>query len=265
MLKKHFRRERVRKRILSNPLAGRIENFVVYLDQRGHSNFTIQSYTQVAEHFGRWTESARIANVSRNGIADFIRNHLPVCSCEKPAPRDVKIVRAALRHLLRASELPVAEEFDSVDQPTRLLNQFDRYLQRNAGLAESTRRYRMRYARELLAGFCADGEVDFESLTPKGVMDFIVSFASRCNRPSTQVAAVSIRSFLRFLQFEGLCNAALVQSVPRIPQWRLSGIPSTMQDDQVRCFLNSFNRSTATGRRDYAMALCMVELGLRVA
>jgi site-specific recombinase XerD len=50
-----------------------------------------------------------------------------------------------------------------------------------------------------------------------------------------------------------------------MPQWRLSGIPTTMQDDQVVCFLQSFDRSTVTGRRDYAMALCMVELGLRVS
>lgn len=265
MLKKYFRRERVRERILSNPLAGRIESFIGYLDRRGHSEFTIQSYVKVAEHFGRWVKSANGTKVSRNGMDEFIRNHLPVCSCDKPAPRDVKTVRAALKHLLRSAELSLAKDLDSAERFTQVLNQFARYLQRNAGLAESTSRYRIRYAREFLASFCADGEIDFGSLTPKVVMNFVVSTASRCSRPSAQVAAVSIRSFLRFLQFSGFCSAALVQSVPRIPQWSLSGVPSTMQDEQVLRFLNCFNRSTATGRRDYAMALCMVELGLRVS
>ena len=265
MLKKHFRRQRVRERILSNPLANRIESLVGYLDRRGHSDFTIQSYVQIAEHFGRWAESANGTRVSRNGLDDFIRDHLPVCSCDKPAPRNVKTVRAALRHLLRVAELPVVEDLDSADRFAHVLNQFARYLQRNAGLAESTWRYRIRYAREFLASFFADGEIDFGLLTPKGVMDFVVSIASRCSRPSAQVAAVSIRSFLRFLQFSDFCNAVLVQSVPRIPQWRLSGVPSTMQDGQVHRFLSCFNQSTATGRRDYAMAVCMVELGLRVS
>jgi integrase/recombinase XerD len=265
MLKKHFHREHVRARIHANPLAGQIENFVAYLDRRGHSNFTIQSYTQVAEHFGRCVQFADGTRVSRKGIDDFIRLHLPYCSCDKPAPCHVSTVRAALRHLLRAADQSGAEEIDSIDQLTQALNEFARYLRCNAGLAESTCRYRIRYAREFLTGFRDDGEVDFGSLTPKNVMNFVVSIASRCSRSSAQVAAVSIRSFLRFLQFEGFCNAALVQSVPRIPQSRLSGVPSVMQDDQVLRFLNCFNRFTATGRRDYAMALCMVELGLRVS
>jgi site-specific recombinase XerD len=37
-----------------------------------------------------------------------------------------------------------------------------------------------------------------------------------------------------------------------------------MTDDQLKTFLASFGRSP-TGRRDYAMALCMTELGLRAA
>ena len=38
-----------------------------------------------------------------------------------------------------------------------------------------------------------------------------------------------------------------------------------MTDDQVRCLLNTFDRSKPIGRRDYALALCQVDLGLRVS
>jgi len=38
-----------------------------------------------------------------------------------------------------------------------------------------------------------------------------------------------------------------------------------MTDEQLRLFLARFDRSTSTGRRDYAMALCQVDLGLRVS
>jgi site-specific recombinase XerD len=37
-----------------------------------------------------------------------------------------------------------------------------------------------------------------------------------------------------------------------------------MTDSQLQAFLKTFDRSTPTGRRDYAMALCMADLGLRV-
>jgi site-specific recombinase XerD len=38
-----------------------------------------------------------------------------------------------------------------------------------------------------------------------------------------------------------------------------------MSSEQLQAFRASFNRCDPSGRRDYAMALCMVELGLRVA
>jgi integrase len=38
-----------------------------------------------------------------------------------------------------------------------------------------------------------------------------------------------------------------------------------MTDEQLRQFLACFDQSTPTGRRDYAMALCQVDLGLRVS
>jgi integrase len=38
-----------------------------------------------------------------------------------------------------------------------------------------------------------------------------------------------------------------------------------MSDEQLRQFLAGFDRSTPTGRRDYAMALCQADLGLRIS
>jgi site-specific recombinase XerD len=78
------------------------------------------------------------------------------------------------------------------------------------------------------------------------------------------VAAISLRSFLRWLRLQGQTSIQLVAAVPRFPQWRLAGLPTVMTDDQLRAFLKTFNRSTPTGRRDYAMAVCMTDLGLRV-
>jgi integrase len=57
----------------------------------------------------------------------------------------------------------------------------------------------------------------------------------------------------------------LVAAVPHIPSWRLDHVPRTLTDEQLRQFLACFDRSTPTGHRNYAMALCQVDLGLRVS
>ena len=96
-------------------------------------------------------------------------------------------------------------------------------------------------------------------------MAFTAGYAARCRPSSAQVAASSLRSLLRFLQLHGDCGPALVAAVPHLPSWRLDHLPRTMTDEQLRRFLARFDRSTPTGRRDYAMALCQVDLGLRVS
>jgi integrase len=62
---------------------------------------------------------------------------------------------------------------------------------------------------------------------------------------------------------KGLCGAELVNAVPSLPAWKLSGIPSYLTKEQLDKFLSSFDHKTPTGRRDYAIALCLARLGLR--
>ena len=142
---------------------------------------------------------------------------------------------------------------------------YGRYLRDTCGLAESTCTYRARYAREFLQAKFADGPMRWETIRPEDLMAFTAGYAARCRPHSAQVAASSLRSLLRFLQLRGECEPALVAAVPHIPSWRLDHLPRTMTDEQLRLFLARFDRSTPTGRRDYAMALCQVDLGLRVS
>jgi site-specific recombinase XerD len=100
---------------------------------------------------------------------------------------------------------------------------------------------------------------------PRHVRAFIARYAQDHRAAAAQVAAGSLRSVLRWLQFRGRINPGLVAAIPRFPRWRLATLPAVMTDDQLRIFLATFDRSRPTGRRDYAMALCMVDLGLRVS
>ncbi|WP_456660785.1 tyrosine-type recombinase/integrase [Bradyrhizobium sp. JR3.5] len=45
--------------------------------------------------------------------------------------------------------------------------------------------------------------------------------------------------------------------------WRLSHLPKSLPPDQVERLLRCCDRSTASGRRDYAILLLLARLGLR--
>src|SRR5262249_12677115 len=269
MIDHFFVRPPVRDRIRANPLGTWIPDYMAYLDARGHPRSTIRRNVLVVEHFGVWLASEHIAHedVTRPTIRSFLPEHLPVCRCPTPAPTSPRQARAALGHLLRLPGGPF--------RPTRpaatptpaeaFLGLYREHLRARCGLAESTCSYRLRYARGFLRSRFGDGPLSWAALRPEDLMTFTAAYAARCRPGSAQVAACSLRSLLRFLKLPGHCTPALVAAVPHIPSWSLARLPCTMSEDQLRQFLNGFDRATPTGRRDYAMARCQVDLGLRAS
>lgn len=47
--------------------------------------------------------------------------------------------------------------------------------------------------------------------------------------------------------------------------WKLSNVPKTFDTEDIDKILTSYNRNTLVGIRDYAIALCFTELGLRAS
>jgi integrase len=73
----------------------------------------------------------------------------------------------------------------------------------------------------------------------------------------------ALRALLRYLYLEGRLAADLTGAVPAVAGWRLRGLPSALAADQVPRLLRSCDRRRAIGRRDHAVLLLLVRLGLR--
>jgi integrase len=267
MLDHVFRRPSVRARIRANPLGHRLPNYCAYLEACGHLPKIIQQSVRAVEHFGSWLASEHRApeEITRATIRSFLDDHLPACRCPGPAPTTLRHVRAALNHLLRLPGGPTQRPRPaSPPGPVvAVLEIYREHLRDICGLAEVTCSYRVQYAREFLGGKFGDGPIDWADLRPADPITFVEGYAARCRPGTAQVVASSLRSLLRFLQLHGHCAPTLVAAVPRIPRWSLDRLPRTMSDDQLRRFLDAFDRSTPTGRRDSAMVRCQVDLGLR--
>jgi integrase/recombinase XerD len=73
----------------------------------------------------------------------------------------------------------------------------------------------------------------------------------------------ALRSFFRFLRFEGFCDERLEAAIPTVAHWRLSTLPRHLSDQQLEQVLASLGASTPCGHRDRAIVLCLSTLGLR--
>ncbi|MGH7672074.1 MAG: tyrosine-type recombinase/integrase, partial [Gemmatimonadales bacterium] len=266
MFEQFFRRRHVRRRLEGNVLAGPLRELVEHLARRGHTPLTIQSYLQAAEHFGRWVRRTdrTLAEVNATTVQVFLTRHLPHCQCPSLHARTVPVVRAALRQLLAVRPRPAgaAQPPTPIDQG---IAAFEAHLRDTCGLTPATRRYYLRYVRELLVTRFGTGPVDLAALTLRDVVAFVRAQAAHLAPASANTVATGVRSFLRYLQLRGLGDARWAAAVPRAACWRLAALPRVLRDEQLQAFLAAFDRATGTGRRDYAIAVCFTALGLRAS
>jgi len=257
-----FRRAAVRARIVANPLGAVLQRYVAHLVYRGHRASTLHQYVFAAEHFGGWLGRRPIDIASMDC---FIRHHLPRCRCGKPAVRNIRCVRAALNRLLEmlGSKRTRPAGTGLVGQ---LLRKYENHLVHTCGLSCATVRYRLRYARELLRRFRVCRTRQLREWSPVQMAQYVSSVGRQQRKPSSgQVLASSIRSFLRFLLLHGLIHRNLATAVPSFANWRLASLPRSIGRADLEKLIRTVDTSTAIGKRDLAVLLCLTELGLRGA
>lgn len=252
--------------VQSNEPLVRLQEFGLYLRNRGHTPSTRQTYIRCAEHFEYWFATHCVETIDEAAVAHFLKDHLPLCSCSSPRRRSHKEVRASLRHYLaslrKLNLIPLLQS-PPLSDVEKEVNAFEQYLIHTCGVALETRIYRVRYVREFLVNRYGTGPVSPQSLQPGEIIKFLVTRAAPCKPGTAKVISASVRSYLKFLVLRGILSNRMLAAVPTIPQWRMSSLPKVLSTTELDRLLTSFNVFTPTGCRDYAMVLCLAELGLR--
>jgi len=95
------------------------------------------------------------------------------------------------------------------------------------------------------------------------VTDFVVAEAGRRRIWATKAMVTALRSLLGFLHVTGRMPHPLVAAVPSVAGWGLGTLPRAVGGEHVAALLASCDRTSAMGRRDYAILLLLSRLGLR--
>ena len=268
MLESLFKSSWVRRRMRVAHLSIILEGFVLHLERRGHVLTCIQSYAQIAEHFFYWLGDQHISlkQIDNLVVERFLFEHLPRCKCPRPAPtceRNCRAVLGRLLDFLRQQELVPHVLSPRLTALDHLVQDYDQYLLDVHGLSEATRLYRIRYARLFLQKMISAGRPPLRALISADMVGYIKRRATALKPSSLVVLTTSLRSFLRFLQVTGRVKKGEVSPVLRPAPWPRSPLPSVMSAEEYQAFMGSFDRTTAVGLRDYAMAMCLSEMGLR--
>jgi site-specific recombinase XerD len=164
-----------------------------------------------------------------------------------------------LREVGAVPESVPAVAGDAVDE---LLGRYREYLVLERGLASRTIVEYQRTARLFLDEQRSAG---LERLTAADVSGFLARECPRRTVPGARHLVSDLRPLLRFLHVAGLIEMPLVWAVPGVADLRDRSLPRGLEPKVVARLLASCDRRRTVGRRDYAIVLLLVRLGLRAA
>ena len=202
-------------------------------------------------------------HVSADGLRErelerFRREHLARVASVRGAGMTV-----VLSHLRSLGVVPAAEP-SMVTAADELLEQYRRYLMVERGLTAGTARGYVDIVRPFVQSRVTEtGEVELWDLSPADVLGFVLAQTARRSRKSAKLLVSALRSLLGFWHVQGLIGRPLAGAVPSVAGWRWPVCHEHWTRDQVRALLDSCDRSTVAGVRDFAILTMLVRLGMR--
>lgn len=243
-----------------------IDRFDAHLKRRGYSHHTRRTYLSVAKHFYDSLETTPYEpEIDKESVQWFFQKHLPVCCCPEPVYKHVKSVRAALNQILTMEGYHRLRTDIDVKYPhvEIEIDRFEKYLKEICGHADATRWYHRRNIRSFLNWLFYDRCIDIEKITAESLCHFVTASSSSHRSSSIGNIAYSLRAYLRFLQLNGFVTPSLEATIPRPPNWSGINLPQALNHNELIKFWSVFDRRTPIGKRDYAVARCLADLGLR--
>ena len=102
------------------------------------------------------------------------------------------------------------------------------------------------------------------ALTGADINAFLLRECGRVSSGSAKGRVAELRSLLRFLYLQGITPLRLGTAVPPVGGWRYATLPPpTMTAAEVQRLLDSVDRGSDVGIRDFAIMMLVARLGLR--
>jgi integrase/recombinase XerD len=246
---------------VTGPLASFAEGFAAELARQGYRPNAAANQLQLLAHLSRWltTKGLDAAALTLSALNEFRAARRSQGYTLWLSPKALAPLVGYLRGLGFAAPAPKT----ALSPTEALLARYRRYLVDARGLANASARGYVDMVRPFVATRVAEDELDWVGLKPADLTAFVLSTCRGRSIGSAKLAVTALRSLLGYLHVEGLTRGPLAAVVPSVAGWRLAGLPRSLEPDEVRRLLAACDRRTRTGRRDFAMLMLLVRLGLR--
>jgi site-specific recombinase XerD len=245
----------------SGPLFPYINQYLAEIREQGYAVGSFYEQVCTLKMLDRWLQQTgrEVRDLNEAVTADFLR-----CVIKHRYPKNAapSTLRRLLAMLCRIGATPIVEA-KQLNPAQELVCAYEHFLLEERNLASETVAHLRRFASRFLSEKFGAGRLNLSELRATDVTGFVQRHAHRHGPSEARKLVAATRSFLRYLHYKALLNTDLALAVPKVARWSLSTLPKHLSAAQVRQVLRHCDRSTARGRRNYAILLLLARLGLR--
>jgi site-specific recombinase XerD len=247
---------------VKGPLGPYAAGFCAALDGLGYASSSAVNVLKLVAHLSRWMEQEglTVRELGSEEAGRYVAARHAAGYRHNPAAWGLGTLLRYLRGLgvlaeVAPSGAPTGQEL--------LLQDYVRYLVSERGLKAGTVRYYRRFAGLFLSSVARGGELDVAAIATSDVSSFLVDQCGQRSVGAAKTLVMALRSLLGYLHVAGLSATPLVGAVPAVAPWRERSVPRALAPSAVTRLLESCDRHTAVGQRDYAILIVLARLGLR--
>ena len=230
-----------------------------WLAARGYARWSVRKRVCQLARLSSWLECEGLAVWELNELSaeSFLASRREAAYVTWVTSRCMGLPLAYLREV---GVVPPAVVVVSEGPWSGLLAGYRDYLVQERGLASLTVAGYERVARVFLE---VQQPGRLESLTAAEVSGFLARECPRRSVSGARELVAGLRPLLRYLHVTGVIETPLVWAVPGVADLRDRSLPRGVEPEVVARLLAGCDRRRTVGRRDYAILLLLVRLGLR--
>ena len=244
------------------PLVPYVGGFRAELESQGYRPNVVSDQLRLLAHVSRWLAGSgfEVADLTPERVDEFLVARRAAGYVLWRSPKGVAPLLTCLRRL---GVVSVPEPAKATTPAEHLLEHYRTYLTEERGLAAATVASNIHVGRLFLATRPQVRGLGLDVLRASEILAFVLSECRKRSSGSARYVTTGLRSFLRFCHLEGRTAKPLADAVPKMASWRLGALPRALEPAVLVALLKSCDRRTTFGRRDFAVLVLLIRLGLR--
>ncbi|MBS0349757.1 MAG: tyrosine-type recombinase/integrase [Proteobacteria bacterium] len=267
VLEKIYHDKLVIQELRQSVLGKYIDDFALYLQELGYSKKKFRSRLTVIRKLSTWLtkNSIGLYDLNQEKINQFIKLRARQSTAYLKRG-DRKTLSYFIDYLRRKKIIPqlipATPENEAIEN---IIQSYIKYLDEDKGLSALTITRNKRFIYDFLYKNFGKNKFTPKKITQSLILLYIIKFKERHAVRNLQVMVSILRSFLRYLVMIGNLSVQLANCIPAMPSHRAANLPVFLVKSETKKLLKTCDRRTSNGRRNYAILLLLMRLGLRAS